>query len=183
MTTDSDSVANRANQGLRLPGELVICRSRLPLVWAGHVHPLALMSDSSSPHMLLFHLPTPERLREIDPRDREELVNRWNEWYDGLLSRRKLQHGHPLQPQARVISGPKGERVMDGPFAEAKEAVGGYFFLNVSWEEATEIARQCPGLPYGFRVEIRPVAERCNLGQLHNEPARSELASASSGPA
>ena len=35
-----------------------------------------------------------------------------------------------IQAQVRVVSGARGERVMDGPFAEAKEMVGGYFLLT-----------------------------------------------------
>jgi hypothetical protein len=50
--------------------------------------------------------------------------------------------------------------VTDGPFAETKEIVGGYFFLSVAdLDEATAIAQHCPGLPLGLTVEVRPVAE------------------------
>jgi hypothetical protein len=59
-----------------------------------------------------------------------------------------------------VVSGARGERVTDGPYAEAKEVVGGYFFLTVAnIDEATEIAKKCPGLPLGLTVEVRPVAD------------------------
>jgi hypothetical protein len=54
--------------------------------------------------------------------------------------------------------------VSDGPFAESKEAVGGYFLLQVNtFDEAVAIAQECPGLPYGVKVEVRPVAEVCPL--------------------
>ncbi len=60
----------------------------------------------------------------------------------------------------RLVSGPQGQRVTDGPFAEAKEVVGGYFLLTVAdIDEATEIAKGCPGLPLGLVVEVRPVAD------------------------
>ena len=53
----------------------------------------------------------------------------------------------------------KGDRITDGPFAESKEAIGGYIFLTVrDLDEATAIARDCPGLPLGLVVEVRPVA-------------------------
>ncbi len=46
----------------------------------------------------------------------------------------------------------------DGPYAEGKEIVGGYFMLAVAdLDEATAIARQCPGLPLGMTVEVRQV--------------------------
>jgi hypothetical protein len=54
--------------------------------------------------------------------------------------------------------------VSDGPFAESKEAIGGYFLLDVaSFDDALAIARECPGLPYGVQVEVRPVAAECPL--------------------
>jgi hypothetical protein len=54
--------------------------------------------------------------------------------------------------------------VSDGPFAESKEAIGGYFLLDVAtMDEAVAIARECPGLPYGIRVEVRPVAGECPI--------------------
>ena len=57
-------------------------------------------------------------------------------------------------------------RVIDGPYAEAKEAVAGYFFLMVSGlEKATEIAQRCPNLKYGMLVEVRPVAGACILAR------------------
>ena len=54
--------------------------------------------------------------------------------------------------------------VADGPFAESKEAIGGYFLLKVdSLDEAVAIAQECPGLPYGAKVEVRPVMAQCPL--------------------
>jgi hypothetical protein len=48
---------------------------------------------------------------------------------------------------------------MDGPFAEAKEVLGGYWMIDVkSREEAVEWARRCPAAP-GDVIEIRRVFE------------------------
>ncbi|HVU35924.1 MAG TPA: YciI family protein, partial [Opitutaceae bacterium] len=71
-----------------------------------------------------------------------------------------------------VISGAQGERVTDGPFAEATEGIGGYFFLTVdSLDEATRVAQQCPSLPYGMVVEVRPVADACAALGVRARPA------------
>lgn len=116
------------------------------------------MESKSSPYMLLFRN-SDTIYAELSAEQRQKLMEQWNAWFDGLAARGKVQHGHPLESQGRVIS--RG-RVTDGPFAEANEAVGGYFFLTVSgMEEATEIALQCPGIPHGITVEIRPVADMC----------------------
>lgn len=64
-----------------------------------------------------------------------------------------------------MVSGTGGARVTDGPFSEAKEAVGGYVMLHVSGlNEATEIAQRHPGLEHGLVIEVRPVAGTCHLG-------------------
>ena len=46
----------------------------------------------------------------------------------------------------------------DGPFAESKEAIAGFFIIQANnLEEAVEIAKGCPGLDYGQTVEVRPL--------------------------
>lgn len=80
----------------------------------------------------------------------------------------------PREPPGRVVSGTRGESVVDEPHAEAKEAIGGYFFLSVAdLDEATAIAKMCPGLPLGLSVEVRPVAEFSPvLKGVHGRPAK-----------
>jgi hypothetical protein len=67
---------------------------------------------------------------------------------------------HPPESAARVTYGESGAvTVKDGPFAEAKEVVGGYWLIDVSSrEEAVEWARRVPGAP-GDVVEVREVFE------------------------
>lgn len=115
-------------------------------------------TNSVSSYMLLFRNAGPEAHAHLTPEGRALLAQQWNDWYDGLAARRKVSHGQPLALEGRVVSGVEG-RVTDGPFAETKEVVGGYIMLTVeSFDEATEIARQCPGLPHGLTVEVRPLA-------------------------
>ena len=116
-----------------------------------------------SSFLLLFRDAGSEAYRALSAEQRQQLLEEWMAWYDGLVSAGKVQSGHPLEPVGRVVSS-VGGRVVDGPYAEAKEAVGGYFFLTVdSIEEATEIAKQCPSLRLGLpmHVEVRPVADMC----------------------
>ena len=100
----------------------------------------------------------------LSPEQLQKVVADWAAWFQRLTQEGKALSGHPLQNEGKVVSGKKGRTVADGPFAESKEAVGGYFFLRVTDEaEAIAIAQQCPGLEYGCVVEVRPVADMCTV--------------------
>lgn len=118
-----------------------------------------------APYLLFFRNSGPETHQHLSPQQRQQLMTRWNAWYDGLAAEGKAVEGQPLELETRLVSGPGGARVVDGPFAEAKEAIGGYVKLMVSGlEEATEIARRHPGLAYGLIIEVRQMADNCHLG-------------------
>ena len=71
------------------------------------------------------------------------------------------------------------EEIPDGPFAESKEAIGGFFLLEVaSLDEAAEIAKEFPGLNYGATVEVRPVAPECPLAFSSSEKSAVQPARA-----
>jgi hypothetical protein len=99
----------------------------------------------------------------LSPEQTQKVSEDWMAWFKGLMAERKAVAGHPLAFEGKSVSG-KNRKVTDGPFAEAKEAVGGYFMLDVAtMDEAVEIARQCPGLPFGAKVEVRSVLSECPL--------------------
>ena len=80
-----------------------------------------------------------------------------------------------LERKGAIVSGVNGHIVTDGPFAESKEAVGGYLVLDVETiEEAIAIAQSSPGLAYGGSIEVRPLAEECPLDARARELAREE---------
>ena len=100
----------------------------------------------------------------LSPEEMQQVFEQWMAWFNRLTEQGKAVGGNPLQPSGKVVSGKNGRTVTDGPFAESKEAIGGYFLLKVkSADEAVAIARECPGLPFGVRVEVRPLAETCPL--------------------
>jgi hypothetical protein len=115
---------------------------------------------SATPFLLLFRNAGPETHAHLSAEERAQLAKRWNDWYDALAAQNKVQHGRPLALSGRVVAGTRGEKITDGPYAESKEVVGGYFFLTVAnLDEATAIAKQCPGLALGLTVEVRPVVD------------------------
>ena len=95
-------------------------------------------------------------------------------WFDRLKQTGKVKAGQPLGPDGATVSGTKAGRVVDGPFAESKEAVGGYLLLQaVTFEEALAVAKSNPTLEYGTTIEVRPVLAECPIF----ERARRQLLS------
>lgn len=135
------------------------------------------MSDKNA-YMLIFR--GNEWHKGLSAEEMQKISDQWRAWFKGLTEQGKALAGNPLEPRGKVVSGTGGRVVMDGPFAESKEAIGGYFLLQVgSLEEAVAIAQQCPGLPYGAKVEVRPVMDHCPLAgeaQAEGQPALAELA-------
>lgn len=99
----------------------------------------------------------------LSPEQTQQVSEAWMAWFKRLNEQGKAVAGHPLGFEGKSVSG-KNRTVTDGPFAEAKEAIGGYFLLDVAtMDEAVTIAQQCPGLPYGAKVEVRSVLAECPL--------------------
>ena len=130
----------------------------------------------SSPYLLIFRNSGPETHQHLSPDQRQQLVTRWNAWYDELAAQGKAVEGQPLELETRIVSGAGGARIVDGPFAEAKEAIGGYVKLMVSGlEEATAIAQRHPGLAYGLMIEVRSMTANCHLGVTAGRRASQPL--------
>lgn len=128
-----------------------------------------MATPPTSPFLLIFRHRTDGGMSRLPAEDRQQLIQDWTAWFEGLTAQKKLELGRPLADRGRHISAGE-ERITDGPFAEGKEVVGGFFLLNVAdLEEATVIGRQCPGLRYGISVEVRPLTWYCpviNPGHL-----------------
>jgi len=125
-------------------------------------------TQSQNGYMLLFR--GTQWDKDLSPEEIQKMVTEWYAWFDRLTQEGKCKAGHPLEREGKVVSGRSGRTVADGPFAESKEAIGGYFLLQVEdLNEALEIAKQCPGLDYGMDVELRPVAEQCSARTRANQ--------------
>ena len=117
-------------------------------------------------YMLLFRGPHWDR--GLSPDQLQQAMDKVMAWFEGLNERGKIKSAQPLGAQGRIISGTNGRFVLDGPFAESKEAVGGYLVLHAAnLNEAVEIARSMPTLSYGVSVEVRPILAECPIFQRH----------------
>jgi hypothetical protein len=120
--------------------------------------------SEKSDYLLLFR--GTDWHRNVSPDDLQNTMTTWMAWFNRLIAEGRCKGGQSLAPDSKVVSG-KMKNVVDGPYAEAKESVAGYFLLYVrDMEEAAEIAKECPGLAYGMTVEVRPLLARCAASEL-----------------
>jgi hypothetical protein len=118
-------------------------------------------TQNQNGYMLLFR--GNDWPRSLSPEETQKVTDQWMAWFKRLTEEGKAIAGNPLEPEGKIVSG-KNRAVSDGPFTESKEAIAGYFLLDVaSLDEAVAIAQGCPGLPYGARIEVRAVAGECPL--------------------
>jgi hypothetical protein len=102
------------------------------------------------------------------PEEIQEAIDDFYVWHDRLVDEGKLKAGQRLARQVKIVS---RRGVTDGPFAEAKEVIGGYwFFLARNLEEAAALAAQNPCLACGLTYEVRPIEpERASAFREGNE--------------
>jgi hypothetical protein len=95
--------------------------------------------------------------KDRSPEEIQKAIDDFYIWHDRLVSEGMLKSGQRLAREATIVS---KLGVIDGPFTEGKEVVGGYwFFLAGSLAEAAALAMQSPCLACGLTYEIRPIEE------------------------
>jgi len=97
--------------------------------------------------------------KDMSPTDYQQVVRKYIAWVESLRNSGNYKGGEPLEKDAKVVSGKQGSLITDGPFAESKETVGGYFMITAGdLDEAAEIARGCPIFDSDGTVEVRQIA-------------------------
>jgi hypothetical protein len=95
--------------------------------------------------------------RPTSPEQGQQVMQKWMAWFKSMAEKGHIKDpGNPLEPTGKIVKGKQA--VTDGPFAEAKDVVGGYTLIKAAdVSQAAEIAKGCPILDRGGRVEVRPV--------------------------
>ena len=124
-----------------------------------------MSTQTNNGYMLIFR--GTDWHKGLSPEEMQSVASQWMAWFQRLTEQGKVTAGNPLEASGKIVSGKGGKVVMDGPFAESKEAIGGYFLLSVrELDEALDIAGECPGLPFGAKIEVRPVAAMCPMSEV-----------------
>ena len=95
--------------------------------------------------------------RPASPEQMQQVLGKWTAWFKDLAAKGHIvDRGQPLERSGKLVG--TGRVVTDGPFAEAKDIIGGYTLIKaVSVSEAAELAKGCPIIDRGGQVEVRPV--------------------------
>jgi len=105
--------------------------------------------------LLIFRRDFSTKEDQPSPEQLQNLLKPWQDWFGGIAAQDKL--ARPLQRwdgKGKIVK--SGKVVMDGPYAEIKESIGGMIIIRAAdYEEAAEIAKGCPILGLGGNVEIR----------------------------
>ncbi len=110
----------------------------------------------------LLMIYTPESDMPPAPAEGRKMMDAYVKVTQEFRDRNLMEGGEALQPTttATTVKVRNGERIItDGPFAEAREQLGGYYLLNCKdLDEALDCAAKIPGAQFGS-VEVRPILE------------------------
>src|SRR5438105_11834264 len=111
------------------------------------------------PQYMLFLRSDREAFKGLSPEDIQGIIRRYKNWRETLVARGYQHEGQKLRDGSGRIMKQSGEKliVTDGPYAETREILGGYFAFDAdSFEQVVELASDCPHLQFGT-IEIREV--------------------------
>ena len=94
---------------------------------------------------------------DSSPEKMQAQMQKWMNWIGRLKEKDKYVAGEPLHPGGKVVSSAR-KIITDGPFAEGKEVVAGFFIIRAAnLDEAVEMSKECPIFESGGSVEVREV--------------------------
>ena len=93
----------------------------------------------------------------LSPEQMQNRMGKWFGWNEKMSSQGIVKGGEALVPVVKRVSGLK-RTITDGPFADSKELIGGYYIVTAENAEAVvKIAEDFPDYDLGGTVEIREV--------------------------
>lgn len=111
------------------------------------------------PQYLLALYDDPTQWSKVSPEDMQAIIEKYTSWTNELRRSRRLVVSEKLVDDGGRLLRKSGTdvRVMDGPFTETKEVLGGFYVIEAeSYEDAIAQARACPHLEYG-PIEVRQI--------------------------
>jgi hypothetical protein len=115
--------------------------------------------DSMPKYLLLLHEPPDAMPADISPEEIQAIIQHYADWRTKVAQAGKLVDGQKLRDgEGRVVRrGGTGTTVTDGPYAEAREVIGGLFIIEAaSYDETVALCQDCPHLDFGA-IEVREI--------------------------
>jgi hypothetical protein len=111
------------------------------------------------PKYMLLLVDRPTDFASLSPDAMQRIVQEYSAWAAEMGRRGRLHGGQKLADEGgKVLRRDAGGLVTDGPFAEAKEVLGGYFIIEASsYDDAVAIARTCPHATHGTAIHVRRI--------------------------
>jgi hypothetical protein len=112
------------------------------------------------PRYLMLLYDTPADYADLSPQEVQAMIERYSRWSAGLKAEGKSVKGEKLTDDGGRRLKRSGDKVVavDGPYAEAKDVIGGYYLIEAADRaEAEAIARTCPHLHGRNWIELREI--------------------------
>jgi hypothetical protein len=96
-------------------------------------------------------------MQQRTPEQMQATTQKWMDWVKDIATQDKLvNRGNRLQNSGRIVK--QNNVVTNGPYTDIKESIGGYSIIKAeSYDDAAEIAKNCPVLLSGGNVEVREI--------------------------
>jgi hypothetical protein len=95
---------------------------------------------------------------KTSPEQMQKQMGKWMAWIEKLNKEGKYLAGEPLLPGGKLVTGKN--KVIDGPYTEGKEVVGGFFLIQAKdIDEAIKICDDYPSFETGGTIQLRQVAK------------------------
>jgi hypothetical protein len=122
---------------------------------------MATNTASNTNQYLLILRADPAVFSQMSPQQTQETVAKYRGWRVRLTEAGRVTGGHKLEDAAGRVLRANGQssemRITDGPFAESKEVIGGFFLMNAdSYEDAVALCQDCPHMEFGA-IEVRRI--------------------------
>ena len=102
-----------------------------------------------------------EKFATMSPEETQKSIERYRAWTQTIVEKERFLDGDKLADDGvRTLNRRDGATVLDGPFAETKETIGGVIIIRgADYGEAAELCAACPIFEDGGNLEIREIDE------------------------
>jgi hypothetical protein len=114
------------------------------------------------PRYMLLLADNPAAFKDVTPAQMQEVIGKYVAWTAKIKKEGRHLGGEKLSDEGgkRIVKKGAKPVVLDGPYAEAKDVVGGYYIIKAKdYDDAVSVALTCPHVDYGAYLDVRALDE------------------------